>query len=153
MTRICQPPAAYEQGHCALNRWSVFGLNFSSVSAVYTPLMNRRQALRLRDFYFLGIVISLQAEPETGAGPEEPRQPDRCVSGDGPLAITYGRDSWLRNSDFLCQPILTDSHRNQEFLPKNFAGMAGQSRPHYLNKIKVYIPPCNHLRVSLQSYQ
>jgi hypothetical protein len=38
-------------------------------------------------------------------------------------------------------------------LPKNFAGMAGQSRPHYLNKIKVYIPPCNHLRVSLQSYQ
>jgi len=85
--------------------------------------MNRRQALRLRVLDFLGIVIGLKAEPETCTGSEEPRQSDRSVSGDCPLTITYGRDSWLWNTDFLCQPVLTDSHRDQKFFPKNFAGM------------------------------
>lgn len=85
--------------------------------------MNCGQALGLGFFDFLGIVIGLEAEPETGTGAEKPRQPDGSVSGDGPLTITYGGDSRLRNPDFLCQAILAYSQRNKEFFSKNFAGV------------------------------
>lgn len=85
--------------------------------------MNCGQALRLGFFDFLGIVIGLEAEPETGTSAEKPRQPDGSVSGNGPLAIANGGDSRFRDSDFLCQAILAYSHRNQEFFPKDFTGM------------------------------
>jgi hypothetical protein len=85
--------------------------------------MNRRQTLRLRILDFLGIVIGLKAEPETGTGTEKPRQPYSGVSGDGSLTVTDSGNSRLWNRDLFSQTILADTHRDKEFFPKNFAGM------------------------------
>src|SRR5690348_3045463 len=67
-------------------------------------------------------MVVLQTRPEAFGSPEEPRQPQAGIGGDGAVARDDFADASLRHADFLGKPILRDAHRLQEFLQQDFAG-------------------------------
>jgi hypothetical protein len=68
----------------------------------------------------LRVVRNLCSQPVATGQPKETAEPQVCVSSNGALACDYFTDSLRRHIDFLGQAVLTDSHRCQKFLQKEF---------------------------------
>ena len=74
---------------------------------------------------FFRIVIRLQAHPEAARRAEERGQAQCRIRRDRPLAGADRRNARLGHANLLCQPVLGNAERNQEFLAQHFAGVNG----------------------------
>jgi len=70
------------------------------------------------------IVSSLQVEPESVAGPEEPGESKRCIRGDSAPAVHDPIDAARRNADVFSHAVPAYAHGGQELLQQNLARMA-----------------------------
>jgi len=86
----------------------------------------RSNAVQLvSDFFlsFFGIVIGLQAKPESGRGTKCTRQAQGSICGNGAFAGTYLADAHGADANRFGKPVLTDLHWLQKLLQKYLAGM------------------------------
>jgi len=92
----------------------------------HRPLKDRHLFLKhTRQPFFLGFEVEpkLEVEPESLAGSEEARKPQRCIGRDGPLPVDDFVDAPWRNADLFCQAVLADLEGVQELLQEDFARM------------------------------
>lgn len=90
---------------------------------------HRLKAMDLRQYSrqflcrFLGIVVRLQAQPETAGCAEKCSQAQCGVRRDGTFSGAYCLDTRFGYADLLRQPVLRDAERNQKFFAQHFSGM------------------------------
>jgi hypothetical protein len=95
----------------------------AQVQGSLSPGIDLAQGFGEGIFGFGGVVVGLEADPETVGHCEESRQAKAGVGGDRALAGHDFTDAPLRDGNLLGEAILGNSHGFEEFLEENFTGM------------------------------
>jgi len=92
-------------------------------------------------FCFGGIVIHLQADPESLGHAEEPGQSEAGIRSHGSLAGNDFADAPLRNPNLFGQPVLGDAESFEELLDQDFTRMRIRYFAHNLSPSMVIHDP------------